>query len=76
MQDNNHAPVSLGNWMLTLFLTFIPLVNIIMLLVWAFSSSTPPSKANWAKAALLWMVIIFVIGILLSVIGGIGLATL
>lgn len=76
MQDNIQEPVSLGNWMLTLFLTFIPLVNIIMLLVWAFSGSTPPSKANWAKAALLWMVIIFVIGILLSVIGGIGLATL
>lgn len=75
MHDNNHAPISVGHWMLTLFLTFIPIVNLIMLLVWAFSASTPPSKANWAKAALLWMVIFIVLSILLSLIGG-GLALL
>lgn len=74
MQDNNNAPVSVGNWMLTLLLTFIPLVNIVMMLIWAFSSSTPPSKANWAKAALLWMVIFFAIGIVMSLIGGMGMA--
>jgi uncharacterized membrane protein YdbT with pleckstrin-like domain len=76
MQDNQYAPVSLGNWMLTLLLTAIPLVNIIMLLVWAFSSSTPPSKANWAKAALLWMAIFIVASILVGVIGGVGLISL
>jgi len=76
MQDNNNAPVSVGNWMLTLLLTFIPLVNIVMMLIWAFSSSTPPSKANWAKAALLWMVIFFAIGIVMSLIGGLGMATM
>ncbi len=75
MQDQQHAPVSLGNWMLTLLITFIPLLNLIMLLVWAFSGSTPPSKANWAKAALLWMVIFIVLSVLLSLIGG-GLANL
>lgn len=76
MQDQQHAPISVGNWMLTLFLTFIPLVNLIMLLVWAFSSSTPPSKANWAKAALLWMVIAIVFSIVASLIGGAGIANL
>lgn len=75
MQDHNHAPISVGHWMLTLFLLFIPIVNLIMLLVWAFSASTPPSKANWAKASLLWMVIFIVLSILLSLIGG-GLAFL
>ena len=76
MQDTHQEPVSLGNWMLTLFITFIPLINIIMLLVWAFSGSTPPSKANWAKAALLWMVIFIGLSILLTIIGGVGIATL
>jgi heme/copper-type cytochrome/quinol oxidase subunit 4 len=75
MQDQQQEPVSLGSWMLTLFLTFIPLVNLIMLLVWAFSGSTPPSKANWAKAVLLWMVIFFALSILLTLIGGAGVAT-
>ena len=70
MQDQQNAPVSLGNWMLTLFLTFIPLVNLIMLLVWAFSGSTPPSKANWAKAALLWMVIFIALSIVFGLMGG------
>lgn len=76
MQDQQHAPISVGNWMLTLFLTFIPLVNLIMLLVWAFSSSTPPSKANWAKAGLLWMVIFIVLSILAGLIGGAGMSNL
>lgn len=66
-------PVSLGEWMLTLFLTFIPLVNLIALLVWAFSSSTPPSKQNWARATLLWMIIatVFAIGITVLTFGGV-----
>lgn len=76
MQDYQQAPVTFGNWMLTLFLTFIPLVNIIMLLVWAFSSTTPASKANWAKALLVWMLILFVISILFGVLGGLAVATL
>lgn len=74
MQTDN--TVSVGNWMLTLFLTFIPVVNIIMLIVWAVSSSTPASKSNWAKATLLWMLIAIVLAVILSIIGGIGLATL
>ena len=55
--------VSTGNWMLTLFLTTIPIVNIIMLFVWAFGSSAA-SKRNYAKAALIWILI----GIILSVV--------
>ncbi len=76
MEAQNDQTVTLGNWMLTLFLTFIPIVNIIMLIVRAVSSTTPPSKANWARAALLWIAIFFVLGLLLSIVGGIGLATM
>lgn len=62
--------VSLGDWMLTLFLMFLPVVNIIMLFVWAFSSGTPESKANWAKASLIWMAIGIVLYVLLFAIIG------
>jgi hypothetical protein len=62
--------VSLGDWMLTLFLMFLPLVNIIMLFVWAFSNGTPESKANWAKASLIWMAIGIVLYVLLFAIIG------
>jgi hypothetical protein len=49
--------VSFGEWFLTIFLTAIPLVGIILLLVWAFGSTAKPSKANWAKANLAWAAI-------------------
>ena len=41
---------SVTDWVITLFITYIPLVNIIMLLIWAFDSETPLNKKNWAKA--------------------------
>ena len=53
--------ISVGDWMLTLFLVMLPLVGIIMLFVWGFSSSTPRTKANFAKAALIWSAIILVL---------------
>ena len=50
-------PISVGEWLITYLLLSIPLVNIVMLFVWAFGSSTHPSKANWAKALLIWVAI-------------------
>ena len=61
MENQTYQPVSVGSWMLTYLLMCIPLVNLIMLFVWAFSGSTPVSKANWAKASLIWMVIAIVL---------------
>lgn len=40
---------------------FLPLVNIIMLFVWAFRAGTTESKANWAKASLVWITTIFIV---------------
>jgi hypothetical protein len=44
-----------------------------MLFVWAFGSNTNESKANWAKAALIWFVIIIGIYILFALIFGAAL---
>lgn len=65
--------VTFGDWMLTIFLTAVPIVNIVMLLVWAFGQNTNESKKNWAKASLVWLVIAIVawfvfLGALLSTI--------
>jgi hypothetical protein len=52
--------MSVGDWLITLIVAAIPLVGIIMLFIWSFSSSTPASKSNWAKATLiLFAVMIF-----------------
>lgn len=60
--------VSMGEWMWTLLLSAIPFVNLIPLLVWAFSSSTKASKANFSRAVLLWMVIGFCLSIVLAIL--------
>ncbi|MDX1626806.1 MAG: hypothetical protein R3323_09855 [Wenzhouxiangellaceae bacterium] len=70
MQDLTHGTQSVGNWMVTLLITFIPIVNIVMLLVWAFGSSTHPEKANWAKAMLAWFAIFIVLSGLMALLGG------
>lgn len=55
----------LGSWVLTVFLTMIPLVNIIYLLVLAFGGSSSIAKSNFARASLIWIVV----GIVLSIVG-------
>jgi hypothetical protein len=54
-------PVSTGDWVLTLFLVSIPLVGLILLCVWAFGGGVNESKANWAKATLIWLCLGFVV---------------
>ena len=75
-QQPVEVPVSTGDWMLTMFLTAIPLVGFVLLLVWAFGSTTPLSKKNWARAGLIWCVIAMVLSILLTVaLGMLGYST-
>jgi hypothetical protein len=61
---NEQKIPSVGDWMITLLILSIPLVNFIVLLFWAFSSGTDPIKANFSKAALLWLLIITVLYVL------------
>ncbi len=68
--------ITLGEWVLTILITCIPCVNIVMLLVWAFGSSTPKTKANWAKAQLIFVVIGVVVSMILSAVMGASLAAL
>lgn len=61
--------VSMGEWMWTILLLCIPIVNIILLIVWAFGGGTNPSKANYCKAQLLWMLIFCCLSIVLTIVG-------
>lgn len=64
------APVSVGEWMVTILIMILPIINIIMLFVWAFSGNINVSKANWAKATLIWMLIWIIFYIIVLVIFG------
>lgn len=66
---HQQAPVvSVKEWLLTNLIMMIPLVNIVMMLVWAFGSNTNPNKANYFKAALILFAIVMVIYLVLAVV--------
>lgn len=64
------APVSLGDWILTLIILAIPIVGLVMLFVWGFSSSTQPSKQNFCRASLILYLIALVLVFLIAIMGG------
>jgi len=61
LSTQNSQILNYKDWALTIFITGIPLVGIIMLLVWAFSEETNIHKKNWAKGNLLLMLIMLII---------------
>lgn len=67
LNDNKEEPLSVGEWFVTLLLLSIPCVNIIMLFVYAFGSGNK-SRANYAKATLIWAGIALVLYIIFFVI--------
>lgn len=76
-ENDLEEPVSFGDWMVTLLIIlFVPCVNLIMLCVWAFGSNTKKSKANFAKAALVWTLIYVVVCIVMVVVFGAAFATM
>lgn len=70
---NTHdaAPVmTTGQWIVTMLLLCIPFMNIILLIVWATSSTENPNRANYAKATLVFMGISIALGILMAIFAG------
>jgi hypothetical protein len=71
--EKSQETQSVTDWMIILLITYIPLVNIIMLLIWAFDSETPLSKKNWAKARLIWILIGFAVSAIFFALFGAAL---
>ena len=58
---NEHAdtrPMTVGEWMLTLLVLAIPLVNLVMYLVWALSGTGNVNRRNFCRASIYWFLII------------------
>ncbi len=66
------APQSLGDWIINVLVSKIPLIGLIMLIVWAVDKNTQPEKANWAKAELIVKLIAIVIALLFVGLLGFG----
>jgi len=68
--------VSIGEWVVTLLITALPLIGLIMLFVWAFGDGANLSKKNWAIAMLIWYAIAIVLVIIFFVIFGAIIASM
>ena len=63
------APVmKIKDWLIMFLISIIPCVGIIMVFVWAFGSGQNPNKSNYAKASLIWSLIIAGVSLILYVI--------
>lgn len=62
--SGSYTPMTIGDWIITFIITYIPLVGLIMLFVWAFGGGAHPSKKTWAQATLIIFAVMIVLGIL------------
>jgi hypothetical protein len=70
-----HPPVTTGDWFLTILVANIPIIGLVMLVVWAIDKQGNPSKANWAKAKLIWYAVAVGLGLIFIILMGIGAVT-
>lgn len=70
----NNRTLDAKEWALTIFVSSLPLIGIIMLLVWAFSEDGNIHKKNWAKGTLiLWLIGFIIAFTFLFMFGGIAI---
>ena len=58
--------MTLGNWIVTMLLMLIPIVNIVLIFIWAFGSNVNPSKKSYFQAALIFLAISIIFSIALG----------
>ena len=64
------APLTVLDFFLISLLSFVPIIGFIFLLIWAFSGNANINRKNYARAALIWILVSIGLVILLSIIGG------
>lgn len=64
--DSNY--VSVGSWMWMMFVTAIPIVGQIMIVVWAFTGDNK-SRKNYYRAILAWMLVFMALIVVVALLG-------
>ncbi|WP_226675724.1 FxLYD domain-containing protein [Rossellomorea aquimaris] len=67
---NSNRNLTVNQWILVFILLFIPVVNLVFLLVWALSKEEHPSIKNFSRAVIKLNLILF--GILIAILIGTG----
>lgn len=73
-QDTNDQPLSVGGWIATMIVLMIPVVNFIMLLVWAFGSGNK-SRKNYCLASLIIAVVMIALIMVFYIAFGLNAAS-
>lgn len=58
---HNFKPLSTAGFFFTELLLFIPIVNILMLFIWALCSKTNANRKAFARSILIWLLIILIV---------------
>ncbi len=56
-QEETAPVMRFSDWIVTLLIMMVPVLNAIMLIIWSTDRFTNPNKANWAKATLVLIAI-------------------
>lgn len=74
LEEQVNEPISSFEWIKTLLLMLVPVLNIVLIFVWAFSVNANPNKSNWARATLIrWIIIAFLVVIGFMISSGLGI---
>ena len=68
MPIKKNKVISTHEWIIVHLIMLVPVINVIMLFVWAFNDKTNLNKSNWAKASLVVWLIGFIIYFLIFLI--------
>jgi hypothetical protein len=60
-------PISFLEWIGFYAVLLVPILNIVLLAIWAFSYNTPDNKKNWARATLVFIVVVFLLLVVILV---------
>lgn len=52
---DNRAPLTTGQYMLMDLLMVVPVVNVVMLMIWAFGDSANLNRKAWSRSRLIWI---------------------
>lgn len=73
---SRYTPISTGGFIGIFLLMLIPIVNLILLIVWACGGCRKVNQTNLARAMLVLMLIGIVLSMLLALVGGLFLGSL
>jgi len=68
VSDIRNRVISTIEWIGIFLLTMIPIINIIVLIVWAMSAKCRLSLRNYARAMLIIMIVSFILGIIAGIV--------